>query len=109
MDFKYLVTVMAFGLAGCMSPQTLGYGPEPTTPLYTSPADSGLLGGRPYPNPKDVCRVIGENEATQNLLDDSALLIGCPKNETGAIADRLREGATVVGHAKHWTLLSVPN
>jgi hypothetical protein len=35
-------------------------------------------------------------------------LIACPKHEKGALEDRMAEGARVVGHARHWTLLQVP-
>lgn len=85
----------------------LGYGPHATTMRYTEPKASGLKAVRPYPTPDDVCQVIGENRVTQELLDDSSLLIACPKHEQGAIGDRRREGAQIVAHAKHWTLLRV--
>jgi len=78
---------------------------EPTRFDYTPPATSGLIGLRPYPNPDDVCMVMGENDVTRAYLDDAALLIGCPKHEQGAIGDRWAEGARIVGHAGHWTLL----
>ena len=108
---KRLAVVFGF-LAACTpisdGTDVLGYGPEPTLFRYTPPEDSGLIGVRPYPSPQDVCMVIGENDATRELLDDAALLIGCPKHEFGAIADRVGEGALVVGHAKHWSLFSLP-
>ena len=94
--------------AGCVSAASLDYGPEPTRFKYTEPERSGLVAVRPFPNPEDVCQVIGENPLTTNLLDDSAILIGCPKYESGAIADRITDGGRVVAHAKHWTLLSMP-
>jgi hypothetical protein len=103
-----LALLAAAALAGCETTPPLGYGPEPTTTAYTEPADSGLLAVRPYPTPNDVCQVIGENDATRDLLDDSSLLIACPKHEKGALEDRMAEGARVVGHARHWTLLQVP-
>jgi len=81
---------------------------QPTRLDYTPPEASGLIGVRPYPQPDDVCMVIGENALTNRFLDDSRLLIGCPKHERGALADRRREGAEIVAHARHWTLLSVP-
>jgi len=92
-------------IAGCA---TLDYGPEPTTQAYTEPSASGLFAVRPYPNADDVCQVIGENDLTRDLLDDSAILIGCPKHEKGAIMQRVGEGGTIAAHAKHWTLISVP-
>jgi hypothetical protein len=93
---------------GCVTIDPLDYGPEPTRATYSDPAESGLLGVRPYPNAGDVCQVIGENALTSNFLDDAAILVGCPKHERGAIADRLAQGGQIVGHAKHWTLLSIP-
>lgn len=97
-------------LAACVDQTNEGMdlGPEPTLFEYTEPEQSGLVSGRAYPNPEDVCRVIGENDLTRGYLDDSQLLIGCPKHERGAIADRLQEGARIVGSAAHWTLLHAP-
>lgn len=77
-------------------------------PAYSPPEASGLVAMRAFPGPDDVCRVIGENALTSDYLDDSATLIGCPKGETGAIADRRAAGARVVGEAGEWVLLSVP-
>ena len=100
------VVVIAFlCLSACA---TLDHGPEPTRSTYSEPSQSGLLAVRAYPNPDDVCQVIGENALVADLLDHTALLIGCPKHEAGAIADRLDEGGVVVAHAKHWTLINMP-
>lgn len=89
--------VSAIALMGCA---TVG---------YTPPEDSGLIGVRPYPNADDVCVVIGENELTQEYLDDSATLIGCPTQETGAISDRISEGGITLETIGDWVLLSVPD
>jgi hypothetical protein len=78
-------------------------------PAYSPPEDSGLVGVRPFPGEADVCQVIGENDLTNQFLDDSATLVGCPSAETGAIADRLAEGGRKVGEVGTWVLLSVPN
>ncbi len=102
--FAIVLTVSAL-LAGCA---TLDYGPEPTTTRYTEPAQSGLIGLRPFPTPDDVCQVIGENSLTNPFLGDASLLVGCPKHERVAIAMRLREGGQIVAQAKHWTLISMP-
>lgn len=75
---------------------------------YTPPEDSGLVGGRNYPGDDYVCQVIGENSLTSNYLDDSALLVGCPVSETGAIADLEADGAYVLDQIGDWVLLSVP-
>lgn len=90
-----------FGLlAGCAEPEPVA---------YTPPSASGLVSGRPFPGPLDVCKVIGENDLTREFLDDSATLIGCPPGETGAIRDRQREGGRIVGQQGDWLLLSVPD
>lgn len=75
---------------------------------YTPPETSGLISVRPYPNANDVCQVIGENDLTRAFLDDSALLIGCPFTEEGAIKDRLAEGAQRLDQIGAWVLLSAP-
>jgi len=96
-------------LAGCGTGITAPVdASQPTRFDYTPPEESGLIGIRPYPTPADVCMVIGENDLTENLIDDQSLLIACPKHEKGAIGDRKREGARELAHARHWTLLSVP-
>lgn len=105
---KLAMVSAALVVSACAAALDLNYGPEPTTFSYTEPRASGLVGIRPFPNPDDVCMVIGENALTSDLLDDSALLIGCPKHEKGAIADRKAEGAREVGNARHWMLLGVP-
>ncbi len=77
-------------------------------PPYSPPEASGLIGVRPYPMPADVCQVIGENELTVEYLDDAAILIGCPAVETGAIADRLADGAMQITQVGEWVLFSQP-
>lgn len=108
MKRTYATVLVGFTMMGCASAITLDYGPEATRFDYTEPEASGLIGVRPFPNTGDICQVIGENDLTVELLDDAAILVGCPKHEGGAIGDRLREGGQVVGHAKHWTLISTP-
>ncbi|MEO9575359.1 MAG: hypothetical protein ABJ263_04410 [Tateyamaria sp.] len=76
---------------------------------YTPPEDSSLIGERPYPNADDVCVAIGENELTQEYLDDSATLIGCPTQERGAISDRINAGGITLETIGGWVLLSVPD
>ncbi|MEM9971782.1 MAG: hypothetical protein AAF762_11890 [Pseudomonadota bacterium] len=95
-------------LVACAPAEQVNRGAEPALFTYTEPESSGLIGVRPYPKADDVCQVIGENDATREFLDDSALLVGCPKHEFGAIADRQAKGAMLVGHALQWSLFSVP-
>lgn len=108
--FISLLSIVFLGGCDVQTPKTegpLGYGPHATTLRYTEPSASGLKAVRPYPNPDDVCQVIGKNRVTADIMADGQTLIACPKHEQGAIADRKREGATLVAHAKHWTLLQV--
>jgi hypothetical protein len=98
-----LTLVFTYGCAN----HKLGYEAEPTTSNYTESDASGLIEIRPYPNPDDVCQVIGKNSLTAELMDDNMLLIGCPKHEKGAIRNRIKEGARVVEHSRHWTLLHI--
>lgn len=96
-----LSCLTALALVGCTT--------TPEEKLYNSPEDDGLIAVGPYPNPDDVCQVIGENALTNQYLDDSATLIGCPSHETGAIADRQAEGGEVLDLIGSWLLLSMPN
>lgn len=77
--------------------------------FYTPPEESGLVGGAPYPSPGDVCEVLEETAAVANYAAPFPTLIGCPAHERGAISDRQRDGATVVGRAKDWIILQVPD
>jgi hypothetical protein len=98
MKTKTAIATVCLMLSGCMSEST-----------YSSPEDVGLVGVRPFPSENDVCQVIGESKATINYLDHTTTLIGCPVNETGAIADRLGEGAEKLDQVGSWVLLSIPN
>ncbi len=90
-------------LSGCQSvaPE------EPTIFEYTSPEISGLMPVRPFPNPDDVCQLLGDGPATAALKEDGRRLIACPKHEKGAMEDRRKQGARVVGNATHWVILSI--
>lgn len=103
---RTILVTSTLALAGCAP--NMDFGANPTTFDYTEPSASGLSSVRPYPNPDDVCQVIRENEAIREPINNGTFLIACPKHERGAIRDRLNEGAEVIGHAKHWTVLAVP-
>ena len=75
---------------------------------YTPPEDYGLASVRPYPNPDDVCQVIGETPLVVEYLDHTSLLIGCPIHEVGAMQDRQSEGAVPVRLVGRWLLFSIP-
>jgi hypothetical protein len=64
---------------------------------YKSAEDSGLVSVQPYPQPNGVCQILGESPATVDYLDHSAISIGCPDHDLGAIEDRKTEGAKIVG------------
>ena len=76
---------------------------------YSPPEASGLAGVRPYPNDDDVCQIIGENALSNQYLDHTSLLVGCPAHETGAISDRIREGGVQLDQIGDWVLFSIPN
>lgn len=76
-------------------------------PGYTAPEKDGLIAVRPYPGPNDVCRIIGESPQTVDLLDDAALLVGCPLNEAGAIKDMQLAGGVPIRAEGRWMLFSI--
>lgn len=82
--------------------------PTATDHLYVPPSDIGLIELRRFPTEADVCVVVGENELTVAYLDDSAMLIGCPIHEAGAISDRIKDGGRRVGDVSGWVLISIP-
>lgn len=101
-----IICIALGALAACdMAPNPA----EDTSAAYTPPEASGLVAVRPYPTEGDVCQVIGENDLTNELLDHTATLIGCPYYETGAIADLRDGGGVPVGRIGDWALFSVPD
>lgn len=91
--------ICALALWGCTTPK----------PDYTPPETAGLVGLLAYPGPGDICQIIGENDVTQDYLDDSTTLVGCPFFETDEIADLQDNGATTIREIGDWVLFSVPN
>jgi hypothetical protein len=78
------------------------------TPATEMPATTLPIFGDGYPNPGDTCRRVGESAETNNFLDDSADLIGCPEDwsERENFAQGL--GAREVLRQDGWVLYSVP-
>ncbi len=105
--FSIFAPIAILTMSGCFG-STLDYGSEPTTTRYTEPQVSRLSTIRPYPNRDDVCQEIKATGDIQEPSPEGSLLIACPKHERGALQDRLTEGAQIVGHTKHWTVLVVP-
>ena len=103
---KIIPILAVLALTGCMGPN-MDFGPSATTTNYTEPSASGLSAVKPYPTPASVCQVIRENDAIRVAPNDGTFLVACPKHEAGALMDLTTQGATVVGHARHWTVLSV--
>ena len=53
--------------------------------------------------------LLKENRAVEDLIVKGRTLLACPKHEAGAIGDRRKEGARVVGNSKHWVIMSIKN
>jgi hypothetical protein len=95
------------GLAACQKAAPAADTSEPEAPATTAtiwPASLNVLGDG-YPAAGDICRRIGESLATADLLDDSAILVGCPTNEPEAIA---AIGGRQISAVDGITLISVP-
>ncbi len=76
------------------------------TPPATSVERLPLLGG--YRDKADQCVRVGENEFTNQFLDDSADLVGCPADYEGIGIFQTETGAVQVGQAQGYVLFSVP-
>ena len=76
-------------------------------PALTAIAETLAPFGDGYPDSGDPCRRLGESAATQEYLDDSAILVGCA---TQAQAEALAEAenAEMIGEREGAFLLSVP-
>ncbi|QIG54824.1 hypothetical protein G6N82_12265 [Altererythrobacter sp. BO-6] len=96
-----LAGAMALALSACSG----GEADEPAAAAEEVAAIPESLApfGDGYPTAGAPCRQLGESAATSNYLDDSALLIGCPSDETAAML-----GGKVVGNVEGVRLVSVP-
>ena len=66
-----------------------------------------LFGG--FRDPADQCRIVGETEFTNQVLDDSSTLVGCPEDYEGTGVFVTETGATRVGETQGYELFTVPN
>lgn len=76
---------------------------------YTPVEEVGLAADRPYPTAADVCVELKPTPAISSYAKSGHLLLGCPTHETGAIQDRVAEGAKVVGKVESWSILELVN
>lgn len=66
-----------------------------------------LLGG--YRDPADQCVRVGENSYTNQFLDHTADLVGCPADYEDIGVFVTETGAVQVGEAQGYLLYSVPH
>lgn len=78
-----------------------------TTP---TPSDAAPLPffGDGYRAEGDQCRRIGEDEFTNQFMDDSADLVGCPTDYEGLGPFVVETGAVAIHVTQGFTLYSVP-
>ena len=106
--FQLISFCIYSGLVACATIEPAVEVGEPNTYSYTEPKASGLRAHSPYPNPDDVCVALHSNSLIKLFKREQYFLIACPKHETGAIKNRLQQGALVVGNARHWVLMRIP-
>ncbi|MFZ9394861.1 MAG: hypothetical protein ACO25F_02220 [Erythrobacter sp.] len=97
---QYLVSVLALTLAACSGNDA---GADAPAGEVAAIPESLAPFGDGYPTAGAPCRQLGESAATSNYLDDSAVLVGCPSDETAAML-----GGKVVGNVEGVRLVSVP-
>jgi hypothetical protein len=80
----------------------------PATEATVWPASLNVFGDG-FPKAGDPCRRVGESAATIDLLDDSAILVGCFGDAaTASVAAIIAAGGKVVGSVDGVTLISIP-
>jgi hypothetical protein len=86
---------------------------QPSVPASGQAAWPEQLGafGDGYPNPGDACRRLGETAFTNQFLDDSQILVGCPGDmESDAAKALLSDGKSrVVDKADGYTIITRPS
>lgn len=65
--------------------------------------------GAGFRDPADQCRVVGETAFTNQFLDDSSTLVGCPEDYEGTGVFMTETGATQVAEAQGYLLFTVPD
>lgn len=86
------VLTLGLGVAGC-GPMAGGT----SLPLF----------GDGYPEPGDTCRRVGEDDFTNQFLDDAADLVGCPADWDGLDAFVAETGAVLVAVVGDTNLYSI--
>jgi len=89
------LTVTALSLSACMSNQTVS---DTDLPFF----------GDGYRADGDQCRRIGEDDFTNQFLDDAADLVGCPEDMENLGIFVIDTGAVEVGRKDSYILYSVP-
>ena len=65
-----------------------------------------LLAG--FRDPADQCRIVGETDFTNQVLDDSSTLVGCPEDYEGIGVFVTETGAVRVAETQGYVLYTVP-
>jgi hypothetical protein len=99
----WLVLAATMGLVACAHPRPNASSNAALQDALGWPASLTAI-GEGFPAPGAACRIVGENAATVNFLDDSATLVGCP-----SLADAVTLGGKIVATVDGITLVSVPS
>ena len=90
-----MLTATTLALSACASPEPI------------SGTDLPFFGDG-YRAKGDQCRRIGENDFTNQFLDDAADLVGCPEDMENLGVFVIDTGAVEVGRKDGYILFSVP-
>lgn len=78
------------------------------TPDAPAPLDPLPFIGTGYRAEGDYCRIVGENDFTNQFLDDAADLVGCPAHAENLGVFVTETGAVLVAQYGDTNLYSVP-